>query len=119
MPCGFVRARVENGRTSPSVTFGRSRLNIKTIAFPPEPGSSTGVLGRPVARPRILRRHYGAIGLLQHDERLSSIGPITWSIHLFITLLAAMELLREEAGGWVPVWAVALAILSLAMIFLH
>ena len=69
--------------------------------------------------PRRPRGRFGATGLLQQDERVSSIGPIAWSIHLVITLLAAIELLREAVGGWVPVWAVALAVLSLAMIFLH
>lgn len=51
-------------------------------------------------------------------DYLSSIGTASWLIHLCVAVLAGIELFRAGAGAWVPVWTVAIVLVSMAMIAL-
>lgn len=48
-------------------------------------------------------------------DYLFSIGAISWMVHLCVTGLAGIVLVQADAGGWVPWWIAAMALLSLAM----
>ncbi len=51
-------------------------------------------------------------------DYIFSIGTVSWLIHLCVALLAGVELLKADAGAWVPAWMAATTLLSLAMVAL-
>lgn len=48
-------------------------------------------------------------------DYLFSIGSVSWIIHFCVTMLAGTVLLQADVGAWVPVWIIAMGLLSVAM----
>ena len=48
-------------------------------------------------------------------DYLFSIGAVSWTVHLCVTVLAGTVLFRAEPGSWVIVWGIVMVLLSLTM----
>src|SRR5690606_5513081 len=51
-------------------------------------------------------------------DYLTSIGTVSWLIHMSVAMLAGFEISRAGAGAWVPAWTATLVLVSVAMIAL-
>lgn len=51
-------------------------------------------------------------------DYLTSVGTVSWLIHMSVAMLAGFEISRAGAGAWVPAWTATLVLVSVAMIAL-